>query len=331
MKNSQNSSAFKKRKGVLAMQPCGRFAPSPSGRMHLGNVLCALLAWLSVRARGGRFLLRIEDLDPERCPRALADLIEDDLRWLGLDWDAGGAASGETYYQSSRTAVYETYYETLAHKAEVYPCFCSRAALHAASAPHLSDGRVLYAGTCYGLSPAETAEKRRSRSPAARIHVPDETVSFVDGVQGAYSENLAAECGDFILRRSDGVFAYQLAVTVDDGLMGVTEVVRGRDLLESTARQIWMHRLLGFEPPQYFHIPLLLDYDGRRLSKRDDDLDLGMLREQFPPEQVVGALAYAAGLAGSPAPVRAADLVTGFDWAKVPKTDLYLPNVFRQL
>lgn len=311
------------------MIPCGRFAPSPSGRMHLGNVLCALLAWLSARAKGGRFLLRIEDLDPDRCPRALADLIEDDLRWLGLDWDAGGAASGDAYYQSRRTPVYERCFAALAEKAEIYPCFCSRAALHAASAPHLSDGRVLYAGTCYGLPPSAVADQRRRRSPAARIHVPDETISFVDGVQGPYTEHLQNECGDFILRRSDGVFAYQLAVTADDGLMGVTEVVRGRDLLGSTARQIWLHRLLGFPPPQYYHIPLLLDHDGRRLSKRDDDLDLGLLRERFTPEQVTGALAFAAGLADSPAPVRASDLIPGFRWDKVPKTDLYLPNVFR--
>ncbi len=310
------------------MIPCGRFAPSPSGRMHLGNVLCALLAWLSARAKGGRFLLRIEDLDPDRCPRELADLIEDDLRWLGLDWDAGGAASGDEYYQSARTPVYEKYYAILAGRAEIYPCFCSRAALHAASAPHLSDGRVLYAGTCYHLSPEAIAEKRRQRSPAARVHVPEETIHFTDGVQGAYAEHLPSECGDFILRRSDGVFAYQLAVTVDDGLMGVTEVVRGRDLLESTARQIWLHRLFGFQPPQYYHIPLLVDHDGRRLSKRDDDLDLGLLRERFTPEQVVGALAFAAGLAPSPAPVRAADLIARFDWDKVPKTDLHLPNVF---
>lgn len=144
-------------------QSCGRFAPSPSGRMHLGNVLCALLSWLSSRAKGGRCLLRIEDLDAGRCPRSYADLIEDDLHWLGLDWDEGGSVSGDSWYQSHRTAIYEEYYTILRQKAEIYPCFCSRAALHAASAPHLSDGRVLYAGTCYGLSPAETAEKRKRR------------------------------------------------------------------------------------------------------------------------------------------------------------------------
>lgn len=312
-------------------QPCGRFAPSPSGRMHLGNVLCALLSWLSVRAKGGKYILRIEDLDAERCPRSYADLIEDDLRWLGLDWDEGGSDGGDGWYQSCRTEIYEKYYAILQQKAEIYPCFCSRAALHAASAPHLSDGRVLYAGTCYHLSLAEIAEKRKLRTPAARIHVPDETVTFLDGVQGECAEHLPSECGDFILRRSDGVFAYQLAVTVDDGLMGVTEVVRGRDLLESTARQIWLLRLMGFPPPAYYHIPLLLDCDGKRLSKRDEDLDLGLLRQRFTPEQVVGALAFSAHLIDRPEPVSPWELVPLFRWDKVPKTDLYLPEVFRSL
>ena len=308
--------------------PCGRFAPSPSGRMHLGNVLCALLSWLSVRSRGGKYLLRIEDLDAERCPRSYADLIEDDLRWLGIDWDEGGSAGGSQWYQSCRTTIYEEYYHFLQEKMEIYPCFCSRAALHAASAPHLSDGRVLYVGTCYGLPEEEISERRRKRAPAARIHVPDETISFRDGVQGGYSEHLPTECGDFILRRSDGVFAYQLAVTVDDGLMGVTEVVRGRDLLESTARQIWLHRLFGFTEPVYYHIPLLMDSDGRRLSKRDEDLDLGRLRNCFPPEQVIGALAFASGLTARPEPISARELIPLFDWKKVPKKDLYLPKIF---
>ena len=179
------------------MQTIGRFAPSPSGRMHLGNVLCALLAWLSARHEGGEYLLRIEDLDTLRCPRSYAELILDDLRWLGLDWD------GEILYQSERTAVYEKYEAILQEKGLLYPCFCSRAALHAASAPHLSDGRVVYAGTCRDLTSEQVAEKRKTRSPATRVRVPDEEVRFTDGVFGAYSENLARECGDFIIRRSD--------------------------------------------------------------------------------------------------------------------------------
>ncbi|MDY3619387.1 tRNA glutamyl-Q(34) synthetase GluQRS [Agathobaculum sp.] len=301
----------------------GRFAPSPSGRMHLGNVLCALLAWLSARKQGGRYLLRIEDLDEMRCPRSFAGLILDDLRWLGLDWD------GEVPYQSERTALYERYEAVLREIGLLYPCFCSRAALHAASAPHLSDGRVVYAGTCRDLTPDEAAEKKKVRAPATRLRVPDEEIVFTDGVFGAYRENLARECGDFIIRRSDGVFAYQLAVVVDDALSGVTEVVRGSDLLSSTPRQIWLHRLLGFTPPDYIHIPLLCGHDGRRLSKRDEDLDLGLLRERFSPERIVGALACAAGLTDRPEPVPARELIGGFSWDRVPRHDLLLPDIFQ--
>lgn len=301
----------------------GRFAPSPSGRMHLGNVLCALLAWLSARQQGGQYLLRIEDLDAMRCPRAFAEQILDDLDWLGLNWD------GEVPYQSERTEIYEHYEEILREKQLLYPCFCSRAALHAASAPHLSDGRVLYAGTCRDLTAAQAAEMRRTRAPATRLRVPDEEIAFVDGVFGAHRENLAKECGDFIIRRSDGVFAYQLAVVVDDALGGVTEVVRGSDLISSTPRQIWLHRLFGFAPPKFIHIPLLCDHDGRRLSKRDDDLDLGLLRTRFTPEQVVGALACAAGLTDRAEPVAARELVPDFSWSKISTENLYLPDVFR--
>lgn len=306
------------------MPTIGRFAPSPSGRMHLGNVLCALLAFLSARRQNGQFLLRIEDLDAMRCPRSFADLILDDLRWLGLDWD------GEVPYQSERASIYEQYEAILREKGLLYPCFCSRAALHAASAPHLSDGRVLYAGTCRDLTPEQVAEKRKSRAPATRVRVPDEVVRFTDAVWGEYAENLAAECGDFIVRRSDGVFAYQLAVVVDDALTGVNEVVRGADLISSTPRQIWLHRLFGFAPPRFAHLPLLCDHDGRRMSKRDEDLDLGLLRQRFTPEQVMGALACAAGLIDRPEPVAARELVSSFDWAKVPRHDLFLPNIFRE-
>ncbi|MDO5142625.1 MAG: tRNA glutamyl-Q(34) synthetase GluQRS [Eubacteriales bacterium] len=305
------------------MQTIGRFAPSPSGRMHLGNVLCALLAWLSARRQNGRYLLRIEDLDAMRCPRSYADLILDDLRWLGLDWD------GEVWYQSERAAVYAQYEAILRGQGLLYPCFCSRAALHAASAPHLSDGRVVYAGTCRDLTPAQVAEKRRSRAPATRVRVPAAQIGFVDAVRGAYTEDLAQTCGDFIIRRSDGVYAYQLAVVVDDALSGVTEVVRGDDLIASTPRQIWLHRLFGFAPPAFAHIPLLCDHDGRRLSKRDEDLDLGLLRARFTPAQVIGALACAAGLIDRPEPVAAHELIAGFSWDALPRHDLHLPAVFR--
>ena len=259
-----------------------------------------------------------------RCPRSFADLIMDDLHWLGLDWD------GEVPYQSERSEIYAQYEAVLREKGLLYPCFCSRAALHAASAPHLSDGRVLYAGTCRDLTPEEVEEKRKTRAPATRVRVPDEVVRFTDVVWGDYAENLAEECGDFIIRRSDGVFAYQLAVVVDDALTCVNEVVRGADLISSTPRQIWLYRLFGFEPPRFAHIPLLCDHDGRRLSKRDEDLDLGLLRERFTPEQVVGALACAAGLIDRPEPVAARELVSAFDWAKIPRHDLFLPDIFRR-
>lgn len=210
----------------------------------------------------------------------------------------------------------------------LYPCFCSRTALHAASAPHLSDGRVVYPGTCRTLTPEQIAQKSRTRGAATRLRVPDQTISFVDGLQGACTEHLPTECGDFIIRRSDGVFAYQLAVVVDDALEGVTEVVRGRDLLGSTARQIWLHRLLGFEPPHFVHIPLLNDAHGQRLSKRDAALDLGVLRQRFTPQELTGALAYAAGLLDSPRPVSAHALIAQFSWARVPTGDLCLPPDF---
>lgn len=220
---------------------CGRFAPSPSGRMHLGNVFCAVLAWLSARSRGGRFLLRIEDLDVRRCKPEHARLLEEDLAWLGLDWDEGGRRGGPDgpYFQSECSELYAQALQMLKEHARVYPCFCSRADLHAASAPHLSDGAVLYGGRCARLSPAEADALRRRRAPALRIAVPEESVSFTDGHLGHFSQNLARECGDFILRRSDGIYAYQLAVAVDDARMGVTQVVRGQDLLSSTPRQIF--------------------------------------------------------------------------------------------
>jgi glutamyl-tRNA synthetase len=258
------------------MQTVGRFAPSPSGRIHLGNILCSLLAWLSARQKGGQVILRIEDLDTACCPRRYAQQMEEDLRWLGLDWDLGPGTNGphESYYQSERTELYQMAREKLEEMGLVYPCFCTRGELHAASAPHRSDGQVLYAGTCRNLTPDEVAEKSRTRSPALRLRVPEETWGFTDGHMGDYAENLARDCGDFLLRRSDGMFAYQLAVVVDDAAMGVTEVVRGADLLDSTPRQMYLYQLLGLQAPEFIHLPLLLTADGRRLSKRNPDAGL---------------------------------------------------------
>lgn len=311
--------------------PTGRFAPSPSGRLHLGNLACSLLAWLSAKSRGGRIVLRIEDLDAARCPRAYADQLEEDLAWLGLVWDEGGSHGGPhgPYYQSECGEIYTKSYQKLEAMGLVYPCFCSRAQLHAASAPHTSDGNVVYPGTCRGLTPEQVAEKRRVKAPAWRVMVPDEEIAFEDLCMGPHSENLLTGCGDFYLRRADGVFAYQLAVVVDDLRMGVTQVVRGRDLLDSTPRQIWLARVLGAqEVPQYGHIPLLLASDGRRLSKRDGDLGLAALRRKMTAPALVGQLAHLAGLIDRPEPVTPAELVGEFAWDKLPREDIRLPEGF---
>lgn len=300
----------------------GRFAPSPSGRMHMGNLFAALLAWLDVRSLGGEMLLRMEDLDPDRCRQSYLDQLADDLVWLGLDWDLGWQPGDREYCQSSRTAHYREAFDRLAAQGLVYPCFCTRKELLAASAPHASDGARVYSGRCRSLSQAEReALLAGGRSPAWRIRVPAETISFTDGNFGPQSQQLDRDCGDFILRRSDGVYAYQLAVTADDGAMGVTRVVRGQDLLSSTPRQIWLLKQLGYPVPAYCHLPLLLSPDGRRLSKRDRDLDMGYLRAHTTPEKLVGFLAYAAGLLPRPQAVTPYELVGEFAWDKVGRAD----------
>lgn len=300
------------------MQQIGRFAPSPSGRMHLGNVFSALLAWLSVRSCGGKLVLRIEDLDPDRCRPEYADTLKRDLQWLGLTWDT------EQIPQSKRSDAYRAEFEQLEKKGRIYPCYCSRGELHAASAPHASDGTLVYAGTCRNLTPAERAAK--TKAPSFRVIVPDEEISFRDHVQGVFSQNLARDCGDFILRRADGVYAYQLAVVTDDAQAGVTQVVRGCDLLPSTPRQIWLQRELGFPQPEYYHVPLLVAPDGRRLSKRERDLDMQALRSRFTPEALIGLLAHACGLLDRPQSVSALELAGDFSWSKVKKENIVITN-----
>lgn len=307
----------------------GRFAPSPSGRIHLGNILCCLLAWLSARQKGGKVILRIEDLDTARCPLRYAEQMVEDLRWLGLDWDEGPETGGPNgpYFQSQRTALYQDALEKL--EALIYPCFCTRAELHAASAPHREDGLTVYAGTCRNLSPAEREKRAKRRSPALRLRVPDKEISLIDGHMGGYAERLERDCGDFLLRRSDGMFAYQLAVVVDDAAMGVTEVVRGADLLSSTPRQLYLYQLLDLTPPEFFHFPLLLAPDGRRLSKRDADVGLDSLRGRVTAEALLGRLAQLAGFHPSGDPSTAAELLESFSWEKVPQEDIRLPeNLF---
>ena len=303
----------------------GRFAPSPSGRMHLGNVWCALLAWLAVRSRQGVMVLRIEDLDTGRCRPAYARQLMDDLVWLGLDWDEGPEAAQPDgpYFQSQCRDRYDRALEELRRAARVYPCYCSRADLHAASAPHRADGTFVYDGRCRDLTEEQRAQREAAgRRPALRVTAPDRTIAFCDGLCGPVAQNLAAQCGDFVVRRADGVFAYQLAVVVDDGRMNVNQVVRGRDLLDSTPRQIWLQELLGLPRPAYFHTPLLCAPDGRRLAKRERDLDMAALRERYTPRQLTGRLAAMAGLVAPGTECAPAELVEHFDWDKLPRQDV---------
>ena len=297
-------------------KPVGRFAPTPSGRMHLGNVFSGLMAWLSVRSRGGRMVLRMENLDQQRTSEEYARLIREDLTWLGLDWDI------ETPPQSQRGPVYDRYFDLLDRKGLLYPCYCTRSQLHSVNAPHSSDGTYVYPGTCRNLTPEQRAAFHRA--PAWRVIVPEKTYSFRDMGRGDYSQELSEECGDFVVRRADGVYVYQLAVTVDDGEAGVTEVVRGGDLLESAPRQMYLQDLFGFAHPAYGHVPMLLAPDGRRLSKRDRDLDLGVLRTWFTPEELIGRLAACCGLIPRYYPISAKELAEVFSWEPLHKEAIYL-------
>ena len=298
------------------MKAVGRFAPTPSGRMHLGNVFAGLLAWLSVRSKDGEMVLRMEDLDTQRTSADFAQVLREDLLWLGLDYDR------ETPPQSLRTEAYDEAFRILEEKGLIYPCYCTRSQLHSVNAPHLSDGTYVYPGTCRHL----TADQREAfnRKPAWRVTVPEKVWSFTDRVQGPYALDLSRECGDMVVRRADGIYVYQLAVTVDDGAAGVTEVTRGMDLLSSAPRQMYLQELLGLPHPEYAHVPMLLAPDGRRLSKRDKDLDLGELRRRVTPEQLIGTLAYAAGIIERLEPVSAAELAKEFTWEKVKGDSLYL-------
>ena len=294
----------------------GRFAPSPSGRMHLGNLWSALLAWLSARSQGGEMVLRLEDLDTDRCTRAWCDQVMRDLEWLGLTWD------NEPVYQSERTAVYAQAFRALEERGLIYPCYCTRAERLAASAPHRSDGQTIYDGRCSRLTEAEREALSQTRRPAWRVKVGQGPITFCDFLYGEYKEDLKTDCGDFILRRSDGVYAYQLAVVADDAAMGVTQVVRGSDLLSSTPRQIYLQRLLGLPEPEYGPVPLLLAADGRRLAKRDRDQELGELQSRYTAPELLGRLAHLAGLIPEPAPITAQQLIPLFSWEKLPRQDL---------
>ena len=296
----------------------GRFAPTPSGRMHLGNVFAALIAWASVRSQDGEMVLRMEDLDTQRTSADFAAVLRDDLNWLGLDYDR------ETPPQSRRSDTYDRYFEILREKGLIYPCYCTRSQLHSVNAPHLSDGTYVYTGTCRDLTEADRA--KFDRKPAWRVIVPDRLWQVEDLVQGHYELNLYDQCGDMVMRRADGIYVYQLAVTVDDGESGVTEVVRGMDLLSSAPRQMYLQELFGFPHPAYGHVPMLLAPDGRRLSKRDRDLDLGELRKRVTPQQLIGTLAFAAGLIDQNTPISARELAGEFSWDKLSGENIFLDS-----
>ncbi|MBQ0023647.1 MAG: tRNA glutamyl-Q(34) synthetase GluQRS [Prevotellaceae bacterium] len=294
----------------------GRFAPSPTGRMHLGNIYSALLSYLSAKSQKGQWVLRIEDIDPDRSRIEFTKHILDDLQWLGMPWDEG------PYYQSQHGAISHQHLEQLNSLGLVYPCHCTRAEIMATQAPHESDGRVVYKGTCRPINPqpmdtVDTPQK-------LRLIVPDRDIHFTDHHYGPHTVNLSSHCGDFILRRADGAWAYQIAVVLDDALMGITEVVRGRDLLLSTAQQIYLHQLLGFTPPSFAHLPLLCNSSMQRLSKRDKSLDMSHLRTTHTAPQIIGILAHHAGLIPSPEPLMPQDLIPLFSWAKVPTSDIIL-------
>ena len=301
---------------MAQVKPVGRFAPTPSGRMHLGNVFAGLLAWLSVKSRDGEMVLRMEDLDTQRTNAAFAQTLREDLTWLGLNWDR------ETPPQSQRGNVYDRYFQILEERGLLYPCYCTRSQLHSVNAPHLSDGTFVYPGTCRNLTQAQ--REAFHRNPAWRVRVPDKLWQVEDKVQGHYTLNLSRECGDMVVRRADGIYVYQLAVTVDDGEAGVTEVVRGMDLLSSAPRQMYLQELFGFSHPEYAHVPMLLAPDGRRLSKRDRDLDLGVLRTHTTPEALFGSLAYASGLIDRKGPISLGELTKEFSWNKLRRDSIFL-------
>ena len=302
----------------MTSPPRGRYAPSPTGELHLGNASSALLAWLSIRSRGGSFVMRMEDLDRTRVRPGLAEQILQDLAWLGLDWDEGpdrGGAHGP-YEQWARLDRYQAAFERMRAAGEVYPCFCSRKDVAAAaSAPQAPGDEVRYPGTCREIDPAKAAHRVSSGDRHAwRFRVaPGAAPAFTDLVRGPWTEDRTP--GDFVVYRADGVPAYQLAVVVDDAAMGITEVVRGDDLLPSTAKQLLLIDALALEVPVHGHVPLLLGTDGVRLSKRHRGVTIRELRERgVGSEGITGRLAHLLGLRPEPRPVSAHDLVEGFRW-----------------
>ncbi len=294
----------------------GRYAPSPTGQLHLGNLRTALLAWLHARLSCSVFILRIDDLDaPRNRPGSLEQIIED-LHWLGLDWDEGPDVGGDNgpYLQSQRLEFYERAFVNLQGAARVFPCRCSRKDItHALSAPHLVQIAPIYPGTCRPANFKNRVPGQRGNwrgTFAWRFAVGDKVIHYEDKLWGRQQQNLGNAVGDFVVKRRDGLYAYQLASVVDDGLMGVTDVVRGEDLLDSTPRQIALMKALNILQPNFWHVPLLQDDFGQRMSKRDGSNSLEQWRVQnYSPAKLVGNFAYTLGLIDSNKALTAKELL----------------------
>ena len=305
-------------------QLVGRLAPSPTGAQHVGNARTYLLAWLSIRSRGGRLILRMEDIDSPRIKRGAAEQALADLRWLGLDWDEGPDVGGPhaPYVQTQRLDLYRAALARLESAELVYPCTCTRSDIaEAASAPHAGQEGPLYPGTCAGRSAADAAGLAAAGERFAwRFRASAQERRLVDLVAGRQTCSVARELGDFVVGKTDGTPAYQLAVVVDDHAMGVTEVLRGNDLLKSAFRQLELYDALGFRPPAFAHVPLVVGPDGRRLAKRHGDTRLATLSEQgLQAERLVGLLAWSCGLLARPQPCRPADLLADFSLDRLPR------------
>lgn len=314
----------------------GRFAPSPSGQLHIGNARTALLAWLQIRHAGGRMVLRIEDIDKPRSRPEYVGQIMEDVRWLGLDWDEGPDVGGDygPYSQSERAYMYDEAIARLSEHGHLYSCFCSRAQLQAiASAPHGLDAEgPAYTGDCRFLSEAERYAKKALRAPSLRFAMPNRPI-LVDDLAAGTTRFEAGAGGDFIVKRTDGIIGYQLAVVVDDIAMNITDVLRGRDLLDSTPRQLLLYEALGYTPPRFAHVPLLYAPDKQRLSKRHQSLALAAIRAAgTSPERVIGWLAFLSGLLDRPEPVKASELVDGFNLDKLGREPVTIgPDMLREL
>jgi len=312
----------------------GRFAPTPSGEMHIGNARTALLAWLQIRHAGGELVLRMEDIDGPRSRPELAAQILEDLRWLGLDWDEGPDIGGPfgPYTQSERLPAYREAIERLSAAGLLYPCYCSRAELLAvASAPHGLDAEgPAYPGTCRCLTEEERAARAQRKSPSLRFIMPERPVRFDDEAAGA-CDFAPGSGGDFVIRRADGIISYQLAVVVDDAAMRITDVLRGYDLLDSTPRQLMLYEALELPAPRFAHVPLLLGPDGKRLAKRHGASSLRSLREAgVEPARVVGLLAAFSGLHDRAEPIEARELIAGFSLDRVPKSPVTVHEAWLQ-